>query len=103
MPEFEAASGAAGVKAVVVGADPGRYPSFADLLREMPSSLASETVAESAPALLIYADGKTSPVTHGELTAALHGPGAAPAALGGVRLLGMLRQFAAGDEVAIPR
>src|SRR5262249_35868752 len=101
VPELEAAPGAAGVKTVVVGADPRRYPSCAELLREMPSSLASETVAESAPALLIYADGKTSLVTHGALTAALQDRGAAPGALGGAKLLGMLRQLAAGDEVAI--
>jgi acyl-CoA synthetase (AMP-forming)/AMP-acid ligase II len=103
VPEFEAAPGAAAVKAVVVGADPGRYPSFADLLREMPSSLAPEPVGESAPALLVYADGKAGAVTHGELAAALRGPGAAPAVLGATKLLGALRQLAAGSEVAIPR
>ena len=101
--ELEAAPGATGVKAVVVGPDPGRYPSFADLLRDMPSSLASVAVDGSAPALTVYADGKASAVTHGELVAALRTQAPATGVLAGLKLLGTLRQLTAGDEVAISR
>ena len=54
-------------KIIVVGQAPAGHPSFVDLMRSQPSSLAAEVVAADAPALVV-AD-KT--LSHGELEAAI--------------------------------
>ena len=55
---------------LIVGEAPEGHPSFVDSMRSQPSSLAAETVASDAPALVL--EGQ-KPVTHGELEKFLEG------------------------------
>jgi acyl-coenzyme A synthetase/AMP-(fatty) acid ligase len=56
---------------VVVGEAPAGYPSFIELMRAQPSSLAAEAVSPDAPALTIVEGEAATTLSHAQLESAL--------------------------------
>lgn len=98
---LDAAVGPQLPKTFVVGSHAGRHESFVALLREMPSSLTAEAVAEAAPALMICGGTGLTTVTHAELAAATAGGTEVNRALASWRLLPLLKAFARGEEASV--
>lgn len=90
------------LEVIVAGDGVEGRPSLASRLREMPSSLVAERVAETTLAFIVARPDALLAASHGQLRVALTG-GQVPDSLAGLELLEHLRRLRLGDEIVIYR
>jgi acyl-coenzyme A synthetase/AMP-(fatty) acid ligase len=98
----EVESARPGLDIIVAGDGVGSRPSLAIRLREMPSSLVAERVAEATPAFVAAVRDVLLTASHGQLRVALTG-GQVPNELAGLELLEHLQRLRLGDEIVVRR